>query len=148
MAEFAMAPGGRLVIGAVAFLCCASVAAAVMTSDYDRSPLPPLDPGVCWRADMSATSKPTFTILATDAPNIASCAADVELAYLNDRRPVTGAYQGYYIFSEPAAVSSAERLDFIHYPIFNNAERALIDRRLRGFLQTRASASVDGQSHE
>ncbi len=140
---FATTRGGAAVIGAVAVLCCAGVAATVSTSADDRSALPPLDPGVCWRADLRATAKPTFTVLATDAPNIASCAADVELAYLTDKHPITGAYQGYYIFSEPSEVSAAQRLNFIHYPVFNNAERALVDRQLQTLIRTHSPGAVD-----
>jgi hypothetical protein len=85
-------------------------------------------------------------VIANDAPNIDSCAADLELAYLTEKRSITGAYQGYYIFTEPDMVAGAQRLDFIHYPIFNNAERALIDGRLRDLAGVREARSVSVRS--
>jgi hypothetical protein len=96
---------------------------------------------VCWRADLRSLKNPNFTVAATDAPNIVSCAADLELAYLTEKRAITGAYQGYYIFVGPAAVTGAQRLNFIRYPVFNKAERAMIDARLREFIAARAEAA-------
>jgi hypothetical protein len=86
---------------------------------------------------MQSIDRPVFTVIATGAPNIVSCAADLELVYLTERQAITGAYQGYYIFTEPVAVSGAQRLNLIHYPIFNKAERAMIDSRLRAFMVAR-----------
>jgi hypothetical protein len=129
---------GRIVgIGAI-FLVCIGLGAAFLVSGWDRSPRPPNEPGVCWRADMRPINKPAFTVVASDVPNIVSCAADLELAYLTEKQSITGAYQGYYIFTEPAAITGAQRLNLIHYPIFDKAERAMIDRRLRAFMQARA----------
>jgi len=98
---------------------------------------------VCWRADTRSINRPTFTAIATDAPNIVSCAADLELAFLMEKQTITGAYQGYYVFAEPAAISGSQRLNLIHYPIFNKAERAMIDGRLRAFMDARAKRSAD-----
>ncbi len=115
------------------------LAALGLLSSCDRSPLPPNEPGVCWRADFRSLKEPSFTVAATDAPNIVSCAADLELAYLTEKQAITGAYQGYYIFVGPAAVTGAQRLNFIRYPVLNKAERAMIDARLREFIAARAS---------
>ena len=132
-------------IGAL-FLVCASLTSIVVISGRDRSPRPPNEPGICWRADMRSSHKPTFTSVSSDTPNIVSCAADLELAYLNEKQAITGAFQGYYIFIEPAAVTGAQRLHLIHYPIFDKAERAMVDRRLRAFMEARATrpANVQG----
>jgi hypothetical protein len=90
--------------------------------------------GVCWRADFQPHGRPVFTPVAARAPDLLSCAADLELAYLSEGAPVTGAYQGRYIFIGPAAIESAERLDLIRYPVFNVAQRASLDRQLRALL--------------
>jgi hypothetical protein len=75
-----------------------------------------------------------FTRVAARAPDLLSCAADLDLAYLSEGAPITGAYQGRYIFIDRDAIASAERLDMIHYPVFNVAQRASLDRQLRGLL--------------
>jgi hypothetical protein len=129
---------GRIAsIGAI-FLVCIGLGAAYLISGWDRSPRPPNEPGVCWRAHTRSINRAAFTVIATDVPNIVSCAADLELAYLIEKQSITGAYQGYYIFTEPAAITGAQRLNLIHYPIFDKAERAMIDSRLRAFMQARA----------
>jgi hypothetical protein len=69
-----------------------------------------------------------------------SCAADLDLAYLGEGAPVTGAFQGHYIFIGPEAIESAERLDLIRYPIFNVAQRASLERQLRALLAANLKA--------
>jgi hypothetical protein len=116
---------------------CALLFAAVMVSAgcHGSTGAPaPVDFGVCWRADFQPHGRPVFTPVAGRAPDLLSCAADLDLAYLSEGAPVTGAFQGRYIFIGPAAIESAERLDMIHYPIFNVAQRASLDRQLRGLL--------------
>jgi len=90
--------------------------------------------GVCWRADFQPHGRPVFTPVAAQAPDLLSCSADLDLAYLSEGAPVTGAYQGRYIFIGPAAIESAERLDLIRYPVFNVAQRADLERQLHAAL--------------
>lgn len=92
---------------------------------------------------MRSNNKPAFISINSDTPNIVSCAADLELAFLTERRAITGAFQGYYIFIEPGAVTGAQRLNLIHYPIFDKAERAMVDGRLRAFMEARANVPED-----
>jgi len=82
-----------------------------------------------------------FTPVAARAPDLLSCAADLELAYISEGAPVTGAYQGRYIFIGSAAIESAERLDLIRYPVFNIAQRASLDRQLRALLAAQPKLS-------
>jgi hypothetical protein len=129
-------------IGAI-LVVCASLGAVVLIAGWDRSPRPPNEPGVCWRADMRSGGKPSFTAITTDAPNIVSCAADLEFAYLTEKKAITGAYQGYYIFAERTEITGAQRLNLIRYPIFSKTERAMVDSRLRPFLKTSATSPAN-----
>jgi hypothetical protein len=101
----------------------------------------PVDFGVCWRADFQPQGRPVFTPVAARAPDLLSCAADLDLAYLSEGAPITGAYQGRYIFIDRAAIASAERLDMIRYPVFNVAQRAVLDRQLRALLASPSKRS-------
>jgi hypothetical protein len=101
----------------------------------------PVDFGVCWRADFPPQSRPIFTPVAARAPDLLSCAADLDLAYLSEGAPVTGAYQGRYIFIDRAAIASAERLNMIRYPVFNVAQRASLESQLRALLASQSTRS-------
>jgi hypothetical protein len=101
----------------------------------------PVDFGVCWRVDFPPQGRPVFTPVAGRAPDLLSCAADLDLAYLNEGGPITGAYQGRYIFIDRAAIASAERLDMIRYPVFNVAQRTSLDRQLRAVLASQSKRS-------
>ncbi len=107
-----------------------------------RSAPAPVDFGVCWRADFQPHGRPVFTPIAARAPDLLSCAADLDLAYLSEGAPITGAFQGWYIFIGPAGIESAERLDAIRYPIFNVAQRASLDGQLRAVLSVQLRRSL------
>ncbi len=117
-------------------------AAIILSGCHGPASAPaPVDFGVCWRADFQPQGRPVFTPVAARAPDLLSCAADLDLAYLSEGALVTGAFQGRYIFIGPAAIESAERLDLIHYPVFNVAQRASLDRQLRALLARTAKES-------
>jgi hypothetical protein len=79
-----------------------------------------------------------FVPIAAQSPDILSCAADLELAYVSERQPVVGAYQGWYLFVGPDAIEGAQRLDLLRYPLLNTAQRASLDRQLRALLAARS----------
>jgi hypothetical protein len=107
------------------------LAALALLAACRQSPTPPPAPGaegVCWRA---APAPPKFIVVSTDSDDLESCAMDLEMAYLGEGRSLIGAYQGSYIFIGPKAIQSAAGLDLFRYPIFNRAQRAALDIRLR-----------------
>jgi hypothetical protein len=92
------------------------------------SPPAPSALGVCWRA---APAPPKFVVVTREADDLESCAMDLEMVYLAEGRSLVGAYQGAYLFIGPRAIQSAQGLDLFRYPIFNQAQRAALDIRLR-----------------
>jgi hypothetical protein len=94
-------------------------------------PVPPSDPKVCWRFDTRG-GEPSFARLSNNVKNLESCAARLEAQFLRSRRPVTGAYQGRYIFVTSETVSSAQHLRGNRWPVFLGNQRAQIDRILTG----------------
>jgi len=120
------------------------VAALAMASGCRPTggPPAPAAAGVCWRADIPARHRPIFVPVAAQSPDILSCAADLELAYLSEGAPVIGAYQGWYLFIGPGAIEGAERLNLIRYPLLNKAQRASLDRQLRALLVARSQSGA------
>ncbi|GAA0630526.1 hypothetical protein GCM10009422_30070 [Brevundimonas kwangchunensis] len=78
----------------------------------------PFDRGVCYAVEMGAEGEePTFNVVARDQPQIEFCAARLEemrLRFLSlggNRRELTGAYQGQFIFIDRAGVSFGKTLE-------------------------------------
>lgn len=94
-------------------------------------PRAPTDPKVCWRYD-GRGGDADFVTLSTKVKNLESCAARLEAQFLRTRRPVTGAYQGRYIFVSSQAIASSPHLKGNRWPVFLGNQRAEIDRILTG----------------
>ncbi|WP_420472113.1 hypothetical protein [Brevundimonas sp. FT23042] len=78
----------------------------------------PSEPGVCYAVERGEEGKaPTFNVVARDQSQIEFCAARLEemrLRFLTlggNRREVTGAYQGQFIFIDRAGVWFGKSLD-------------------------------------
>lgn len=78
----------------------------------------PSEPGVCYAVEPGVDGKPpTFNVVARDQTQIEFCAARLEemrLRFLNlggNRREVTGAYQGQFIFIDRAGVWFGKSLE-------------------------------------
>ena len=77
--------------------------------------------------------------------NLDTCAAQLEGIRLQEGRDVAGAYQGYFIFADDAAVASAATRDGFRYPIFLPSQRETIDEGLRKMIQDRGGRAPAGQ---
>ena len=67
-------------------------------------------------------------MLARGVENLETCAVLLEGVHLQGQRGADGAYQGYFIFVDADAISSARSLGGMRYPIFQPPQRASIDR--------------------
>lgn len=92
-------------------------------------PQAPKDPKVCWRF-VTRDGEPAFDRLANNVKNLESCAARLEAQFLRTKRPVTGAYQGRYIFVTAETIASSQNLNGNRWPVFLGNQRAQIDRIL------------------
>ena len=63
---------------------------------------PPSDVGVCWILADGA-----FATLDPAVDNLETCGARLEVAYLRQRRPVTGAYGGVWVFVDAREIAAA-----------------------------------------
>ena len=103
----------------------------------------PQDDGVCWRVHMGAGDAISFTPLARNVRSLETCAVLLEAARLRGEAEVNGAYQGYYLFVNASAISSARHMAGFRYPIFQPPQRAGIDRDLKKMMASRGGAMPD-----
>jgi hypothetical protein len=102
----------------------------------------PPDPGVCWRASQIGGAV-HFALLARGVDTLESCALLLEGLRLQGARISDGAYQGYFIFVDDTAISSARSPEGLRYPIFQPPQRADLDRDLRRLMNERGGRLPD-----
>jgi hypothetical protein len=104
-------------------------------------PTAPQETGVCWLSEAGPDGR--FTPLARDVGNLESCAVLLEARRLQGRSDTNGAYQGYFIFVGPGAMTSALHTHGVRYPIFQPPQRRVIDRDLRRMMAERGGWMPD-----
>jgi len=95
----------------------------------------PMDDGVCWRAQFDAAGAPRFTRLASGVGSLETCAVLLEGRHLQGASSIDGAFQGYFIFVDPDAITSARHVRGFRYPIFQPPQRAQVDRDLARLMK-------------
>ncbi len=100
------------------FLAAGGAVTMLALAACEKSVEAPYEPGVCFTVERGkAGEPPTFNKLAENQPQIEHCAARLEEMRLNflrlggNRREVTGAYQGRFIFIDREGVSFGKSLD-------------------------------------
>ena len=83
----------------------------------DKSPAAPTDTGVCYQVATKKDGEIKFNKVAENQPSIEACIARLEelrikfLRMGGNRREVTGAYQGKFIFIDTSGVALADKLN-------------------------------------
>ena len=81
----------------------------------------PTDRGVCWHM-VVVGGRPKFNVLARGQTNLEHCASELEMMRINfqslglPQGPITGAYQGQFLFLNRYGVFSAQTLNGYQYP--------------------------------
>jgi hypothetical protein len=110
----------KLIPSVLAFSALAA-AAAGLASCGEKPIEPPSNKGVCWHAIPQQGGKIKFNELASNVPNIETCAAQLEgmrirFARLGaQQREITGAYQGNFLFLQAEGVMVAPDLKHTPY---------------------------------
>jgi hypothetical protein len=93
----------------------------------------PMDVGVCYAVAKEADGKVKFNKVAVNQPRIENCAVQLEWVRLrfmglgSNNREVIGAYQGNFIWVNPAGVEIAQELNGHPYPsLFRGDDGRLI----------------------
>lgn len=111
-----------------------SVAAILLTCMAACSPQPkaPSGAGLCWRMFEIADQKPRFELIGRDIPNLESCATQLEGARMMEGMPVSGVYNGHFIFVSEQQITSASSINGVRIRVFEPEDR----RRIQQGLQT------------
>jgi hypothetical protein len=108
-----------------------------------NGPPAPEQAGVCWRAQPGGAGRAAFKPLASDVGSLENCAVLLEGLRLQGAAEADGAYQGYFIFVGPDAMTSALHTHGVRYPIFQPPQRRVIDRDLRRMMAERGGKMPD-----
>src|SRR3954462_7117085 len=106
----------------LAKVASAAVAALAVAGCGGGSLEAPVEPGVCFHMVQVKDGSYKFNELARNQPNLENCAARLENMRLSFNRlgqnaqEVIGAFQGQFIFIQPAGVFSASSLTSNRYP--------------------------------
>jgi hypothetical protein len=98
----------------------------------------PNELNVCWRLETDG-GQVRFIPQSRRTPNLESCAATLEGLYLDNGRPLRGAFQGRFIFVDAEAIQSAETLDGARWRIFYGDQREGLDMKIRAARKRAAS---------
>lgn len=100
-------------------------------------PAAPSGAGLCWRLFEGADQQPTFRIMARDVPNLESCAVQLEGARMMEGRPVSGAYNGHFIFATEDQITSARTMDGARIRVFEAEDRQEVQAGLQALIDAR-----------
>ena len=107
------------------------LAAAGSLTACDKPLTAPDTAGVCWRlAENGPNGKPEFRPMAPGVINLESCAVTLEGLHLRTGAPVTGGFQGRYIFVTPEDITAAFSAKSQRYRVFTPQQRAKVRRNI------------------
>ena len=83
----------------------------------------PSNPGVCWRMVEGMNRKPDFKPVAPNIDTLENCAVRLEGIRMAYGQPVTGAFQGRFIYVTDEEISAASGPNSQRYRVFTPAQR-------------------------
>ncbi len=96
-------------------------------------PWAPVQGGVCWIVN----ERGGFAPLDWEVENLQTCAARLEVVYLQRGRTVVGAFQGVYVYIDATMIAQAGRYGRPSQ-LIGPADRRKIDEDIRLLLEARA----------
>ena len=100
----------------------------------------PAEAGVCWRMS-AAGEQPAFQAIDRGIANLETCAVRLEGARMVEGKPVSGAYQGRFIFVDAEQITSAASLDGQRFRVFEPRHRLEIQAGLQRLIEQRKADS-------
>jgi hypothetical protein len=99
----------------------------------------PADQGLCWTLTSGQAAEAAFAPLDRNIGNPETCAARLEAVRLMRGGPVSGAYQGFYLFADDDGLSVAASLDGPRRELMSPKDRDRIDRAIGDLIRDRAT---------
>lgn len=90
--------------------------------------------GVCWRMVEGMNGKPDFKPVAPDIDTLENCAVRLEEIHVADGQPVTGAFQGRFIYVTDEEISAASGPNAQRYRVFTPAQRLEIQQGIETLM--------------
>ncbi|MDO9430522.1 MAG: hypothetical protein V4820_11450 [Pseudomonadota bacterium] len=94
----------------------------------------PGHPGVCWRMVEGMNGKPDFKPVAPNVDTLENCAVRLEGIRMAYGQPVTGAFQGRFIYVTDGEISAASGPKAQHYRVFTPAQRLEIQKGIETLM--------------
>lgn len=94
----------------------------------------PVHPGVCWRMAEGMNGKPDFKPIAPNIDTLENCAVRLEGIRMAYGQPVTGAFQGRFIYVTDREISAASGPKAQHYRVFTPAQRLEIQKGIETLM--------------
>lgn len=114
------------------------LAAAGSLAGCDTPLTVPDAPGVCWRlVENGPNGKPEFRPIAPDVPSLEACAVRLDGIRMRNGRPMTGGFQGRYIYASDREVTAASGPKAQRYRIFTPEQLAKIREGLQTLIDAR-----------
>jgi hypothetical protein len=100
----------------------------------------PTEARVCWRL-VTTAEKPAFRVISRGVANLESCAVQLEGARMMEGKPVTGAYQGRFIFADAEDVTSGASLKGQRFRVFTLKDKQEIQAGLQRLIELRKAGA-------
>ena len=94
----------------------------------------PSNPGVCWRMVEGMNGKPDFRPIAPDIDTLENCAVRLEGLRMTTGLPMTGAFQGRFIYVTDEEISVASGPKAQRYRVFTPAARLEVQKGIQTLL--------------
>ena len=92
------------------------------------------NPGVCWRMVEGMNGKPDFRPIAPDIDTLENCAVRLEGLRMTTGLPMTGAFQGRFIYVTDEEISVASGPKAQRYRVFTPAARLEVQKGIQTLL--------------
>ena len=90
--------------------------------------------GVCWRMVEGMNGKPDFKPIAPNIDTLENCAVRLEGIRMAYGQPVTGAFQGRFIYVTDEEISAASGPNAQRYRVFTPAQRLEIQKGIETLI--------------
>lgn len=112
-----------------------ALAAVGSLSACEKPLTAPSHPGVCWIMVEGMNGKPDFKPMVTNIDTLENCAVRLEGVRMAQKRPVTGAFQGAFIYAADDEVTTAMGPKAQRYRVFTPEQRAKVQDGLRTLME-------------
>ena len=106
----------------------------VLLAGCEKPLTAPTNPGVCWRMVEGLNGEPDFRVLAPYIETLENCAVRLEGLRMTTGLPMTGAFQGRFIYVTDEEISVASGPKAQRYRVFTPAARLEVQKGIQTLL--------------